>query len=157
MPTARSIEQSSVIAKPRDDVFRALTDPDVLNTWWTTSATSDARTGGAFVYQWAFTDPANDHRQEGAYLQVTDGESVSYPWSAGPATSTIVTFTLADADDSATELRLVHTGFSSDAETDAVYERHVAGWTGFIANLKSVLGGGSDQRAAMGLKVPASR
>lgn len=143
------LTQTYDLAAPRADVFRALTDPAVLDTWWTTSSESDPRAGGAFAYRWEFEDESRNHVQSGAYHAVEDGRSVSYPWAAGGETT--VTFRLEDAGDG-TRLTLEHTGFPDDAGRD----HHDQGWAGFLTNLKSVLEGGADQRPQMmGQKVRA--
>jgi uncharacterized protein YndB with AHSA1/START domain len=61
-----------------------------------------------------------------------------------------VTFTLAESD-GATRVSLVHAGITAED----MYERYAQGWQGFLANLKSVLEGGADNRAAMGVQTPA--
>src|SRR4051812_39000636 len=100
------LTQTHDIAAPRADVFRALTDTAVLDTWWTTSSESDPRPGGAFDYHWEFEDASRNHRQSGAYREVANGRLVSYPWAAGG--ETLVTFRLEDAD-GGTRLTLEHT------------------------------------------------
>jgi uncharacterized protein YndB with AHSA1/START domain len=150
----QTITQSLTVDAPRADVFRALTDAGELKRWWITDGISEPRTGGRFRYEWRMADPANDHVQEGEYAEVVDGERVAYPWLAGPAGDTRVTFTLADRDD-ATEVVLEHAGFSADPEHAPILERHDQGWQGFLANLRSVLEGGPDNRAAMGVKTHA--
>jgi uncharacterized protein YndB with AHSA1/START domain len=151
MTDTRTIEQAVTVDAPREQVFRALSDADELKRWWITDGTSEPRTGGRFRYEWRMADPSNDHVQEGAYAEVAEGERVVYPWSAGPAGETRVTFTLADRD-GATAVSLTHAGFSADPATDAIHDRHVQGWQGFLANLKSVLEGGPDSRPAMGVR-----
>jgi uncharacterized protein YndB with AHSA1/START domain len=146
------LKQTYDIAAPRTDVFRALTDPAVLDTWWTTSSTSDPRPGGAFVYTWEFDDASRNHVQSGDYTEVEDGRRVSYPWAAGG--ETVVTFRLEDADGGGTRLELDHTGFPEGE----IRDHHDQGWAGFLNNLASVMAGGPDERAAMmGLKVRARR
>ena len=147
----QTITQSLTIDAPRAEVFRALTDADALKRWWITDGISEPRTGGRFRYEWRMADQGNDHVQEGTYDEVVDGERVAYPWSAGPAGETRVTFTLSDRD-GATEVALDHSGFSADPEHTEIYDRHGQGWHGFLTNLKSVLEGGGDNRAAMGVK-----
>jgi glutathione S-transferase len=145
------LQQSYDIAAPRADVFRALTDPDVLDTWWTTRSESDPRPGGAFVYTWEFEDAARNHVQSGEYREVEDGRLISYPWAAGG--ETIVTFRLEDAP-GGTRLTLDHTGFPDEGARD----HHDQGWAGFLNNLKAVVAGGRDRRAEMmGLNVRAPR
>jgi uncharacterized protein YndB with AHSA1/START domain len=151
MTDTRTIEQTVTVEAPREQVFRALTDADELKRWWITDGSSEPRTGGRFRYEWRMADPSNDHVQEGAYDEVADSERVVYPWSAGPAGDTRVTFTLAGRD-GGTEVSLTHAGFSADPQLVEVHDRHVQGWQGFLANLKSVLEGGPDNRGAMGVR-----
>ena len=86
------LTQTYDIAAPRAEVFRALTEPAVLDRWWTTSSESDPRPGGAFVYTWEFDDASRNHVQSGEYREVEDGRLVSYPWEAGG--ETLVSFRL---------------------------------------------------------------
>ncbi len=154
MTDTRTFEHALTVDVPREQVFHALTDAGELKRWWITDGISEPRAGGRFRYEWRMEDPANDHLQEGAYAEVVDGERVAYPWSAGPAGDTRVTVSLAERD-GATEVALDHSGFSDDPEHAPIYDRHDQGWQGFLANLKSVLEGGADNRAAMGVKAAA--
>ncbi len=147
----QTITQSLTVDAPRAEVFRALTDADALKRWWITDGTSEPRTGGRFRYEWKAADPANDHLQEGTYDEVVDGERVSYPWSLGPAGDSRVTFTLSERN-GATEVALDHSGFPADPAHAAIHDRHAKGWHRFLTNLKSVLEGGADNRADMGIK-----
>ena len=92
-------------------------------------------------------DPSNDHVQEGAYDAVVDGERVEYPWSGGDSH---VTLTLSGSD-GGTRVSLVHSGIGADDD----FARYEQGWQGFLANLKSVLEAGADNRAAMGVQTLA--
>jgi uncharacterized protein YndB with AHSA1/START domain len=94
-------------------------------------------------------DPSNDHVQEGAYDEVVDGERIAFPWSS-PAGDSHVTLTLSESN-GATRVSLLHEGIAADDQ----FERYEQGWQGFLANLKSVLEGGPDNRAAMGVQTLA--
>jgi uncharacterized protein YndB with AHSA1/START domain len=145
----RTFEHSLTVDLPRDQVFHALTDAHELKRWWITDGTSEPRTGGRFRYEWKMADPSNDHVQEGAYEEVVDGERIAYPWSS-PAGDSRVIVSLAESD-GGTRVSLVHEDIS---ETDQ-FERYEQGWTGFLANLKSVLERGQDNRTAMGVQTLA--
>ena len=155
MTDTRTIEQAVTVEAPREQVFRALTEAEELKRWWITDGISEPRSGGRFRYEWRMADPSNDHVQEGVYDEVADGERIAYPWSAGPAGDTRVTFALADRD-AGTEVRLTHAGFAADPALAEVHDRHVHGWQAFLANLKSVLEHGTDNRAAMGVRAASS-
>ena len=153
---APTIELTRTIAAPPATVFRALTDAAELSRWWTTSAESDARTGGAFAYAFEFADPSRDHTYVGTYHDVRPGELVSYPWHTSLG-ETRVDVTLRPAGDG-TELTLVHTGWGSGDAADEAVELHEQGWGFFLDNLRSTLERGDDLRAAgpMGQKTPAT-
>ena len=51
----------------------------------------------------------------------------------------------------ATQVSLVHDGIAAEDQ----FERYEQGWQGFLANLKSVLEGGPDNRSAMGVRTQA--
>ncbi|HEV7883064.1 MAG TPA: SRPBCC domain-containing protein [Solirubrobacteraceae bacterium] len=53
----RHIEQSLQIAAPPERVWNALTQPGELNRWETTEAHLDLRTGGDFLYVFAYGPP----------------------------------------------------------------------------------------------------
>jgi uncharacterized protein YndB with AHSA1/START domain len=149
------IEQTKEIAAPPETVFRALTDSDELSRWWTTSADSDARTGGEFVYRFEFEqEPERNHTYSGTYDAVVENERVAFPWE-GKLGTTKVDVTLRPSGDGTT-LRLVHSGWGEGGEWPAAVEMHEQGWGFFLENLKTYLERGEDRRAgAMGMKTPA--
>ena len=138
------------------EVFHALTDAQELSRWWTTSAESDARTGGAFAYVFEFADSSRNHTYVGEYLDVTPAERVSYPWLAG-AGATVVDVRLRQEGEG-TELTLTHSGWGEGAEADEAVALHEQGWSFFLDNLVAHLDRGEDQRpsAPMGQKTPAT-
>jgi uncharacterized protein YndB with AHSA1/START domain len=149
------IEITKEIAAPPETVFRALTDADELSRWWTTSAESDARTGGAFAYRFEFeNEPERNHTYTGDYDAVVDNERVAFPWE-GRLGLTNVDVTLRPSGDG-TSLKLVHSGWGEGGEWPAAIEMHEQGWGFFLENLKNYLERGDDRRAsAMGMKTPA--
>jgi uncharacterized protein YndB with AHSA1/START domain len=150
----KQIELKQEVAAPPETVFRALTDADELSRWWTTSADSDARTGGAFEYRFEFPEePERNHVYSGEYDAVVPNERVAYPWR-GRLGDTSVDVTIRPSGDGS-ELRLVHSGWGEGGEWPAAVKMHEEGWTFFLGNLKRYLEGGEDQRPAMGMKTPA--
>ena len=151
-----SIEITKTIAASPETVFRALTDANELNRWWTSSADSDARTGGAFSYRFEFEDESRNHTYTGDYEEVTPNERVRFPWG-GSLGDTTVEFQVRPSGDG-TELVLRHTGLGQGAEWEEWRTMHEQGWTFFLDNLKSVLEAGEDRRAGgpMGQKTGAA-
>jgi uncharacterized protein YndB with AHSA1/START domain len=150
-----TIELTRTIATPRDRVFRALTDAGELSRWWTTTAESDARTGGAFAYVFEFEDATRDHTYAGDYHEVTPGERVRYPWQAGVGETTVDVQLRSLGE--ATELTLRHSGWGSGADAEEAVAMHEQGWSFFLDNLVAYLERGEDLRpgAPMGQKTAA--
>jgi uncharacterized protein YndB with AHSA1/START domain len=146
---SRTFEHTLTVDRPRDDVFHALTDADDLKRWWITDGTSEPRAGGHFRFEWKMADPADDHVQEGDYDEVVDGERIAFPW-AGVGGDSHVTLSLTQSN-GGTRVSLLHEGIAAEDQ----FERYEQGWTGFLANLKSVLEGGPDNRSAMGVQTLA--
>jgi uncharacterized protein YndB with AHSA1/START domain len=149
MTDTRTFEHELTVDAPREEVFRALTDAEQLKRWWITDGVSEPHAGGSYRFEWKMADPADDHVQEGTYAEVVDGERITYPWSS-PAGDSRVTVALSERN-GGTQVSLVHEGIAADDQ----FERYEQGWTGFLANLKSVLEGGTDNRSAMGVQTLA--
>ena len=140
-----AIEQTVTVDVPREKVFQALTESEMLDRWWTTRSESEAKTGGRFHYVWEFEDEARNGQQEGRYAEVSVPERVRYPWDTGEG-ETEVTFELTSSN-GGTEVRLRHTGW--DGKSDEVREMIAQAWGAFLSNFESVLGGGPDRRPEM--------
>lgn len=149
------IDQTLEIAAPPETVFRALTDADELSRWWTTTADSVTRPGGAFEYRFEFDEqPERNHTYSGTYEEFVPNKRVAYPWQASVG-DTRVDVTLRPTGDGTT-LCLVHTGWGDDDKAREAVQMHEEGWGFFLGNLKSYLERGDDQRAAaMGMKTRA--
>lgn len=151
-----TIELTRTIAAPRETVFRALTDPGEISRWWTTTAESDARTGGAFSYGFEFEDAARNHTYTGVYDEVVPGERVRYPWRAGVGETTVDVELRPRGD--VTDLTLRHAAWGTGPEADEAVALHEQGWSFFLDNLVAYLEQGEDLRpgAPMGQKTPAT-
>jgi uncharacterized protein YndB with AHSA1/START domain len=136
------------IAVPRERVFEAWTNPEVLKDWWhagpdwdTPEAEVDLRPGGS--YRLAMRDPASGqtHTLVGEYREVQPPERLVYTWTwesnpeamQGSAAS-LVTVEFMD-DGGATEVSITHSGFA----TDEIRDLHAQGWEGCLANLERTL------------------
>lgn len=151
----RSIVLSRTLDASPAEVFRALTDARELSRWWTTTAESDARTGGAFSYVFEFDDASRNHTYVGNYHDVTPDERVSYPWQTSLGETTVDVRLRPSGD--GTELTLTHSGWGESAESDEAVHLHEQGWSFFLDNLVAYLDRGEDLRPAapMGQKTSA--
>ncbi len=144
MSDSNVIDQSISINASTQQVFNALVDADGLTRWFLSKAESDAQTGGRFKYSWEFNNADQNGSQEGAYSEVITDEKVSYPWQAGEVRTT-VTFSVSGDGDQAT-VHLEHIGFGAGENPDQLKEMHDGPWSFYMANLKSYLENGGDQR-----------
>jgi uncharacterized protein YndB with AHSA1/START domain len=146
MREATSIEDSITISAPKEEVFRALTEPERLERWMATSVESDPRTGGHFRYAFEFEDASQNNAQEGDYLDVVAGERVALPWvfPFSPK-QTRVEYTLREGDDE-TEVSFRHSGFETGGAWEQARESFVGGWRMFLEALKAHVELGADER-----------
>jgi uncharacterized protein YndB with AHSA1/START domain len=140
-----AIELSHRFAAPREQVFEAWTNPDVLRRWWAAAPTwetplaeVDAREGGSYRLSMR-TDAGEVHTVGGEYTEVRPPERLAYTWSweegpepamAGSDATLVVVEFLEDGD--GTIVKLTHTGFASEQ----VRAMHVQGWEAVLANLE---------------------
>ena len=143
-------ENSVTVHAPLSMVVEALTSADKLQRYFPTRVETDPRAGGPFRFAWEFADASQNGTQIGKFLDVSPETRVSYTWEAKPAPAplTTVTFTLAPEGDG-TRVGLAHTGFGAGEEGKAARDHHAGPWDFYLANLKSYLEAGVDNRAAM--------
>ena len=135
-------------AAPRERVFAAWTEPEVLRTWWaarhgwaTSAVAVDLRPGGS--YRLSMRDPLADdeYTVSGEYLEVAPPERLRYTWTwEGEAEimrgseATVVTVDFV-ADGETTEVTVTHEGFADDR----IAGLHREGWTACLDNLERAL------------------
>lgn len=124
--TTDRIEEQVLLRQPRERVWRALTDPDELGAWFGIDLAGVTIAPGAHVVR-HFTVPGHEHLYFDVIVdEVVPGRRFSWRWhpnAANPLVDysdepyTLVTFTLEDAAEGGTLLRVVESGF--DALPDA--------------------------------------
>jgi uncharacterized protein YndB with AHSA1/START domain len=136
---------------PRERVFEAWTNKDVLRKWWaaqpswdTPVAEVDARPGGS--YRLAMRDPESGetHTLVGEYREVTPPERLVYTWTwesnvdaMSGSENTLVEVDFRE-DGDATEVVVTHSGFA----TPELRDMHTHGWNGCLDNLERRVFGG---------------
>jgi uncharacterized protein YndB with AHSA1/START domain len=140
-----TLELEHRYAAPRERVFEAWTNPEVLKRWWAAAPTwetplaeVDAREGGGYRLSMR-TDTGDVHTVRGEYTEVSPPERLAYTWSweegpdaamAGSESTLVVVEFMEDGD--STLVKLTHSGFASDD----IREMHVQGWRAVLANLE---------------------
>ncbi len=132
-------------AAPRERVFDAWTNREVLRRWWaaredweTAAAEVDLRPGGR--YRLSMRDPSSGavHTVVGEYVEVRRPERLAYTWTwegepeemrGSEQTLVLVEFV---EDGEGTQVVLTHSGFA-DAR---IRDLHGEGWAGCLANLE---------------------
>lgn len=140
-----ALELEHRYAVPRERVFEAWTNPEVLKRWWaaapsgeTPLADVDAREGGSYRLSMR-TDTGDVHTVRGEYREISPPERLAYTWSweegpdaamAGSESTLVVVEFLEDGD--GTLVKLTHSGFASDE----IRGMHAQGWEAVLANLE---------------------
>jgi uncharacterized protein YndB with AHSA1/START domain len=143
IPTASGdrVEEQVLLPSPRSRVWRALTDPGELGAWFGVNLAGATIAPGAPV-SGNFTIPGH----EDAVFDVVIEEMVPerrfawrwHPHAIDPAADysaeprTLVTFTLEDAPDGGTLLRVVESGFDAipAARRETAFRGNSSGWRG---------------------------
>jgi uncharacterized protein YndB with AHSA1/START domain len=142
---AIALEVQHRFAAPREQVFDAWTNPEVLKRWWraadeggTPLAEVDAREGGAYRLSMK-TREGEIHTVSGEYREVTTPERLSFTWTweegpgpvmAGSEDTLVVVEFHEDGD--GTLVKLTHSGFASEE----LKGMHAQGWQGVLASLE---------------------
>jgi uncharacterized protein YndB with AHSA1/START domain len=140
-----ALELEHRYAAPREQVFDAWINTDVLKRWWaaqptweTPLAEVDAREGGAYRLSMR-TDEGEVHTVRGEFTEVSPPERLAYTWSweegpdaamAGSEETLVVVDFLEDGD--GTLVKLTHSGFASEQ----IRDMHSHGWAAVMANLE---------------------
>lgn len=129
------------IDAPRNQVFRALTDPTEIVEWWTvegayrtTDAEIELRPGGRYRFT-GTSERTGTFEVKGEYREVDSPRRLAYTWNPAwddGARGSVVAITLQE-EDGGTRLRVEHTGFATEAARDD----HVTGWPPVLEGLKS--------------------
>ena len=122
-PTDREIRVERVFDAPRDRVYAAYTDPELIPQWWgrrnstTVVDRMDVRTGG----DWRFVSQASDGSEvafRGTYREVTPPERIvqTFEWEGMPGYVSVETATFEDLGDrtKVTTTSIFHTAEERD-------------------------------------------
>jgi uncharacterized protein YndB with AHSA1/START domain len=133
----QSISQQYDLPYPPAKVWRALTEPGLLEQWLM-STDMQARVGQSFTFR---TEPAPwwDGVVHCEILELEPLKRLSYTWRSGPESSpldTVVTWTLTPSGEG-TRLSLEHSGFVPSNKF--AFQGAEKGWAGMAEQLRDVL------------------
>jgi uncharacterized protein YndB with AHSA1/START domain len=148
-PTDREIRSERIFDAPRDRVWAAYTDPELIPQWYGPRGTTtivdqmDVRAGGA----WRFVMPGPDGSEtafRGTYREVTPPERIvqTFEWEGMPGHVAIETATFEDLGErtKVTTVSLFHTPEERDGMLASGMER---GMNETYARLDELLAGGA--------------
>jgi len=131
-PTDREIHIERIFDAPRDRVFAAMTDPELIPQWWGPHGTTarvdrmDVETGG----DWRFVIRNSDGSEtgfRGTYREVVAPERIvqTFEWEGMPGYVSVETATFEDLGDRTkmTSIALFHTTEERDGMLDSGMER----------------------------------
>lgn len=108
-PTDREIRSERIFNAPRDRVWKAMTNPQLIAQWWgrgnkVVIERFEFKRGG----HWRFVEhsPQGEHGFEGRYREITPPECVvqTFEWDGMPGHVMVETMTLEDLGDGRTKL-----------------------------------------------------
>ena len=122
LPPLKPLEKRAALSAPRALVWRALTDPKELATWFGRDARVDLRIDGRYEILFLMENPPGLQGGAGNTVQNFEPERLLHiTWNAPPQfgalrdVRTQVHFELCDAD-SGTTVRLIHDGWGDGPE-----------------------------------------
>lgn len=137
------VRNTIYIDAPRSMVWRALTEPELLDQWFTKSATIDLE-AGTLDFGWSYeVDGETVSPPPMKLLEVRAEEELVMSWPDWRGDASVpnqrVTWTLEDEGDG-TRLTLVHDGFTRTVDlSDYPY-----GWLGFLLGIQRVAQGAAE-------------
>lgn len=142
--TGTSLRLTRVVKAPREEVFRAWTEPERLARWACPAHATiarvevDLRVGGAYAIYMEGAEEGQEYTAAGTYREIAPPERLAFTWDwvqeAHRMGDTLVTVELHAVGD-ATEVVLSHEGFPAPDATAG----HAEGWTSCLDRLEAHL------------------
>lgn len=136
MENEHSLVVTKYIDADRSRVYRALTDPQVMERWffagpdgWSATITGEPEVGKSFQIE--MHGPDNTYAHVGFYREVVDNEKLVFSWNSQAVEGSLVTITLSDKN-GGTHVKLEHDFLPNETEV----EKHTEGWTAILERLE---------------------
>ena len=127
-----------VISAPRDEVFAAFTDADIMSKWFFPEEDMSAEVNNNPVNVGNYTlkmhaKNGDTYTHVGEYKEISPPEKLVFTWNSDFVQNTVVTVTLTESD-SGTEVTVSH-ALLPEGE---MAENHRGGWTGCLNRLETI-------------------
>lgn len=136
-----TLQLKRTFAAPRDRVFRAWTDANILAQWFAPSPEYTAvvpefefRVGGRYRFEMRHRG-GNVHRVTGVYREIDAPAKLVFTWEFDHTQESVVTIEFCELGPSSTEMILTHENLPSTEERD----KHSYGWNGCLNQLETLL------------------
>ncbi len=132
------VRASIFIDAPREQVFKALIEPEQLNKWMASAASVEPRVGGRYSYGWKY--PVDGREVAGGptrILEMVPNEKLVTDWPDWRGDSTVPQTTvtwLLESVGTGTRVTVIHGGFERTTDISD----YPFGWSSFLGMLKNV-------------------
>lgn len=128
-----------VISAPRDEVFRAFTDAEIMSKWFfpeddmSVDVTNNPALGGDYTLK-MHAKNGDIYTHVGEYKEITPTERLVFTWNSDFVQNTVVTVTFSDSGEG-TEVTISHDLLPQGE----MAENHRGGWTGCLSRLDQII------------------
>ncbi len=127
-----------VISAPRDEVFEAFTDAEIMSKWFfpdedmSAEVTNNPVVGGDYTLK-MYAKNGDIYTHVGEYKEISPPEKLVFTWNSDFVQNTVVTVILEESG-SGTEVTISHDLLPSVE----MAENHRGGWTGCLNRLETI-------------------
>lgn len=124
---------------PREKVFEAWSNPEIIKLWLKPNAQWQTRTSNTFIVGGSYShamimEDGNSYDHFGEYKEIIPHQKIAFTWNSQVVQNTLVTIELEEAN-GRTNLTLTHDFFPNEEEKG----KHNQGWEGCLKNLEDHL------------------
>ncbi|MCM2326703.1 MAG: SRPBCC domain-containing protein [Lysobacter sp.] len=139
----RALVKTATVKATVDEVWKAWTTTEGIQSFFAPEARVEARPGGPFeVYINPYAEPGMKGADDMVFLALQEKRMLSFTWNAPPhlpevrRQRTSVTVRMKPAGEGTTEVRLVHSGWGDGGQWDQAYAYFDRAWGNVLANLE---------------------